>query len=158
MYAPSRRIVMFGGVSLFIVGCTTPQSQTSFEMTKAYSNDLANALSASADVFLASTNPTPTAAQLSLVLHAKTSIQQAKDIINSTTAPSDARTAVQTVITDVGLMAPLLGPLLGPAALYIPLAVAVLQAFIDSLPPPPNAPPMPPAALHEKAMAYHRGH
>lgn len=159
MYIPTRRIVLLGsGAMLF--GCstsTTPDTRTPLQMAQVYTDDLADALSASATAYLNSTPP-PTQAQVDIVRNTIAQIQAARAAIDALTSPTAANTisTIKTIIIDVQTIEPLLAPLLGPAALYIPLALGVLQAFVDALPPPPAAPPVPPAALHEKAMAFRR--
>ena len=54
------------------------------------------------------------------------------------------------------VLAPMVAPFLGAAAPYVPLAIAVVSAFVQSLPAPANAPATPPAALSRKAAQFRR--
>jgi hypothetical protein len=166
MYIVTRRAAVLGGSSM-LFGCsfftpTTPTiGGTPVSMAQAYADDLADALSSGADVYLAST--TPTVSQKAAVTQAKADIQAAKMRLDAalasvvTTVPQTALDTVRLIVVDAQKLVPLVSPLLGPAALYVNLAIGVLQAFVDSLPPPPTAPAVPPAALREKAAAYRRG-
>jgi hypothetical protein len=166
MYIATRRAAMLGGSSL-LFGCSffTPTSTTiggtPVSMAQAYADDLADALSSGADIYLAST--TPTVSQKAAVTQAKADIQAAKVRLDAalasvvTTVPQTALDTVKLIIVDARKLAPIVSPFLGPAAMYIDLALGVLQTFADSLPPPPVAPAVPPAALREKAAAYRRG-
>jgi hypothetical protein len=159
---------MLGGSSL-LFGCnfftpTTTIGGTPVSMAQAYADDLADALSAAADTYLASTTPpVPTDAQKAAVTQEKTDIQAAKVQLDAalssivTTVPTTALDTVKLIIVDGKKLIPLVSSYLGDAALYVDLAFGVLQTFVDSIPPPPDAPPVPPAALHKKAVAYRRG-
>lgn len=156
MYLHARRHVLLGSSLLLLLGCQLPtDKRTSLDMAKLYGDDLADALSASADAFIASPQSTPP--QRELVLAAKSEIQTARATLDAVTAMTgDGKTAAQEIITGANILEPVLGTLLGPAALYIPMAIGVLQAFIDAWPPPVLAPSTPPDLLHEKAMTYRR--
>lgn len=135
-------------------------------MIKAYGDDLADALSAGADAYLnATTAPVPTDAQKATVSKAKADIQSGKHaldlVLTSVTdnkAPPSAINIAKLIIADAQSLEPYVLPLLGAAGLYVPLALGVVQAFVDSLPPPPDTPPTPPAAFAEKARSYRRSH
>lgn len=163
MYISTRRAALLGSAASLLFGCSNGTiGGTPIPMAKAYADDLADALSAGADTYLARTTPpVPTASEKAAVLKAKDDIQQAKAALDAalttTTVPQNTRDIVKQVIADAHNIAPYVAPLLGPAALYIDLALGVLQSFADSLPPPPTAPQTPPAALAEKAKAYRRG-
>jgi hypothetical protein len=167
MYVATRRAAMLGGSSL-LFGCSffTPTSTTiggtPVSMAQAYADDLADALSSGADIYLASQSGA-TVSQKAAVIQAKADIQAAKGRLDAalasvvTTVPQTALDTVRLIIVDARKLAPIVSPFLGPAAMYIDLALGVLQTFADSLPPPPVAPVVPPAALREKAAAYRRG-
>lgn len=166
MYIPSRRLVLFGGTTSLLFGCAGGQTigGVPIPMVKAYADDLADALSAGADIYLNSTTPpVPTESQKAAVARAKADIQSAKTALDSvlvpttTTVPLSARDTVKLIILDAEKLQPFVAPLLGTAGVYIPLALSVLQAFVDSLPPPPTTPPTPPAPLAEKAKSFRRG-
>lgn len=143
-----------------LAGCGligTPAGATNLQMAQLYADDLSDAVSAAAQVFLAGP-PVPTATQAATVTGLIADLQTARKALDAATAASDARGIAKQVLTAVGNLAPVLTGTLGPAAAYIPLALAVIQTFIDSLPPPPATPPTPPAALHKAAMAYHGHH
>jgi hypothetical protein len=140
----------------FLVACgLTSPSATSLDMAKAYADDLANAVSAAANVYLAGP-PKPTAANLALVTQLVAGLQQARTALDATTAASDAKGIALQVLAGVQQLVPMVSPFLGAAAPYVPLAIAVVQAFVQSIPPPAEAPPAPPAELHRAGMAYHQ--
>lgn len=159
MYIPTRRFVLLGSAGLTLFGCAALTStRTPLQMVQFYTDDLADAFAASAQIFEASTSPVPTAEQITLVNTVMAEIQAGRAAVDALTAPTatDGIAIVRAIISDVQKVEPMLAPLLGAAALYLPLALGVLQAFADSLAPPPDAPPVPPAALHAKAVAYRR--
>jgi hypothetical protein len=139
----------------FLAACgLTSSGATPLAMAKVYADDLANAVSAAANIYLAGP-PKPTAANAALVGQLVDGLQQARAALDATTEASDAKGIVLQVIAGVQQLVPLVTPYIGPAGAYIPLAIAVLQAFVQSIPAPPDAPPTPPASLHRAALKYH---
>jgi hypothetical protein len=132
----------------------TASGATPLEQAKVYADDLANAVSAAATAFLAGP-PKPTAATTAMVNDLVNGLQKARAVLDATTATSDAKAIAQQVIAGVQQLLPMVSVFLGPAAPYIPLAIAVVQSFINAIPAPPDAPATPPAALHRAGMAYH---
>lgn len=135
----------------------TPAGATNLQMAQVYADDLADAVSAAAQIYLAGP-PAPDAAQAALVSGLIADLQTARRALDAATAASDARGIAKQLLTAALNLSPMITALLGPAAGYIPLAIGVVQAFIDSLPPPPAAPVTPPAALHRAALKYHGHH
>lgn len=131
---------------------TTPT--VTLDQAKLYANDLILALSAAADTYVTS----PGAKNIPLVLEIESDLQQLKSAIDSVESVADARSIVLQAIAFCQQLTPIVLPFLGPAAAAVPLALAVLQAFVQALPPPPEAPPTPPAALHAKALQYRPKH
>jgi hypothetical protein len=137
-----------------IAACSlTAPGATPLEQAKAYADDLANAVSAAAAAYIAGP-PKPTAANAALVNQLVDDLQKARAALDATTATTDARSIAQQVIAGVQQLAPMVTVFLGSAAPYVPLAIAVVQSFINAIPAPPNAPAMPPAALRRAGMAY----
>lgn len=140
----------------FLATCGLVPTATggNLDQAKAYGADLANALSAGAAVFLAGP-PVPTAEQAALVNAAVADIQAANAALAAATAQSTARGIVDQLLAAALKLSPLVMAALGAAGPYIPLAIAVLQAFAAAVPPPVEVPPVPPAALHRAALKYH---
>jgi hypothetical protein len=148
----SRRYLFPLPALLLLARCgASGSASVTLAQAKAYADDLINALSAAAQSYLAA----PSAANKALVTSIVTDLQQAKVAIDAATAESDARGIALQIVALAQQLVPLVVPFLGPAGPYVPLAIAVIQAFIASLPPPPAAPPAPPAALHEMGLRYH---
>lgn len=157
----NRRAALSAAATLamlpLVAACgSTASTGTSLEMAKVYADDLANAVSAAAAVYLAGP-PMPTAANVAMVNQLVDGLQQARAALDSTTTASDARGIALQVLAGVQKLSPLVSAALGQAAAYVPLAVAVIEAFIQSIPPPADAPPTPPVELHNVALKYH-GH
>lgn len=150
----TRRNTLIGCFVVGLAGCAGSNVATSLTQAKLYGDDLANALSAAGQEFMIAT--TSTLDQKVIVQKTLAAIQVAKTALDNAVARTDAIGIVNQIIAAANTLYPLVSPYLGAAGLYVPIALAVLQAFIDSLPPPSDAPPTPPAALHEKAMAFRR--
>ena len=91
---PSRRFLLLGAVST-LAGCqyfASTAGGTPIDMAKMYGDDLADALTASADVFLAS--PNIPADQKPLVVQAKMIIQEGKQALDAITITSLQSNAV----------------------------------------------------------------
>lgn len=140
-------------LGLLVFGCspTTPgATSVPMNMLKAYGDDVINALSAAAQAYVVS----PGAKNTAIVNQIVGYLQSTKDALDSVQIESDARGIALEVVGFAQQLSPIVAPFLGPAAPFVPIALAVLQAFIASLPPPPAAPPTPPAALHNLALKY----
>ena len=133
--------------------CSTTSAGTSLDMAKTYGDDLIAALLAAAATYNASPNANPIVAGTIVP-----DLEQAKVALDGATSASDARGIVLQILAAAQTAMPMLSPFLGAAGPYIPLAIAVLQAFAQSLPPPPAAPPTPPAALHAVGERYRAAH
>lgn len=135
-----------------VPGCTMPAGATTLQMAQTYGDDLVAALLAAASTYQASPNPSP------IVASVVADLQTAKKALDSATLASDARGVVLQIIAAAQTILPMLTPFLAAAGPYVPLAIAVLQAFVAALPPPPATPPTPPAALHAVAERYRAAH
>lgn len=122
---------------------------TTLAMAQQYADDVADALSAAAQVYL-----TMHGSNAALVNQLVAGLQAAKAALDSATAASDARSIAMELVSFIQQLLPLVTQYLGSAAPYVPSAIAVIQTFINLLPPPANAPVVPPAALHTAAMKY----
>lgn len=138
----------------FLIGCASTTSPTvSLQMVQAYVSDLVNAVSAAAQAYLAGSSESNSPLVSSIV----SELQTLNTTIQGLTDPTSVKSAALEVLAAVQQIGPFIAPFLGPAGPFIPLAVAVVEAFVQSLPAPSEAPPQPPAALHRMAATYHRG-
>lgn len=144
-----------------LAGCGligTPAGATNLQMAQLYADDLSDAVSAAAQVFLAGP-PVPTAAQTATVTGLIADLQTARKALDAATAASDARGIAKQLLAAAGNLAPMITAVLGPVvALDVQLAISVVRTFVDTLPPPTDAGPTPPAALHRAALKYHDHH
>lgn len=148
----SRRQMAFLPAAFLLAQCSsTGGSTTTLAQAQAYADDLISAVSAAAQAYLAQ----PNAAQQALVQQVVSDLQTLRQTIDAAQATTTLQTTFLQVIVGVQQLVPIVEPFLGSAGPYVPLALAVLQAFVASLPPPSNAPPAPPAALHAAALKYH---
>lgn len=136
-----------------VPGCATGTAgATTLQMAQTYGDDLVAALLAAASTYQAAPNPSP------IIASVVADLQTAKTALDNATLASDARGVVLQIIAAVQTILPMLTPFLAAAGPYVPLAIAVLQAFVAALPPPPSAPATPPAALHAVAEKYRMTH
>ena len=148
----TRRALTASGFTALVVSLTGcgADSATQFAQAKLYLDTAVAAVTAAGQQFLAGP-PAPSAANASLVRALISGLSQAQSAIANVTVPADWKAGAMQVLAIIQQMSPLVSPFLGAAAPYIPLAVAVVMAFIESLPPPANTPATPPAALTLKA-------
>jgi hypothetical protein len=142
-----------------LAGCgTATDATTKLAMAQLYADDLADAISAAAQVLLAGPPPM-SAAQASAVTTAVANMQAARKALDAATVATDARSIAQQLLAAAQQLAPMITAVLGPVvALDVQLAISVVRTFVDTLPPPVGAGPTPPAALHRAAMKYHGRH
>ena len=145
----NRRTVLIA-IPLVVVGCTGTNAQVTLDQAKAYASDVVNAVSAAAQSYVAS----PLAKDATAVSESVAGLQALNKAIQETTVATTARSVITEIITGVNELLPLVMPFLGVAGPYIPMALAVLQAFLAALPPPVDAPATPPAELHRFALTY----
>jgi hypothetical protein len=150
----ARRHLLPLSALLFLAHCANSGSNVmTLAQIQAYADDLINALSAAGQAYLLSA--TTTASGKVLVTTVIQDLQQTKIAIDSAVNTTDARATALEIVAFAQQLELLVIPFLGAAAPFVPIALAVLQAFIEALPPPSNAPAMPPAQLHELALKYH---
>lgn len=142
-----------GVLALSACGMDFSNAGVTLATVRAYVDDTADVVSAAAQAYISSAGAKAT----DTVQQVLADLEQAKQFVDQAATPADAKSAVIEVITFVNqllhvlmMAAPVLIP--GPAAAAIPIALAVLQAFVNALPMPPNAPPSPPVALHRQAV------
>lgn len=154
-----RRTFLSGTTALLplavLLSCTGTTSATQFAMAKSYLDAGVGAVLAGSQTFLAGP-PLPTPQTAATVTAIMEKLSAAKSAIDGTVAVTDWQAGANEVLSTMQLLSPLVAGSLGAAAPYIPLAIAVVTAFIQSLPPPVTAPPVPPAALTHKAAEYRR--
>lgn len=137
----------------FLTDCSPSSTKgVDLAMVQAYATDLINALSVAAQTYVVQPHATSVATVNQIVGY----LQQAKEAIQGVQVETDAKGVANEIISFANQLSPIVMPFLGAAAPYLPIAIAVLQSFIASLPAPPQAPPTPPAALHRVALTYHR--
>jgi hypothetical protein len=148
-------LACFAMIAAMTAGCSlAPSNATPLQTAQVYGDDLSNAVSAAAVTY--ETGPPPaTAAQKVLVDNIVSNLQTARAALDAATTPTDAKDAANLLLANINSLEPYADRYLGPAAEYIPLAIAVVQSFIDAAAPPPNATPTPPAALHRAGMKFH---
>jgi len=159
-YTPTRRLALTGiGLSALaapLLGCSTSGSIANFNQAKAYLDAGANAIIAAGQQFLAGP-PAPSAANKTLVTEGIAALQQVLAAIDAQAAPTGSWKADATqALAFIQQLSPVVSGYLGAAGQYVPLAVAVVTAFIQALPPPADTPPVPPAALTRKAAEIRR--
>ena len=151
--------MLFAGTAatLLLTRCANQQGAIDFATVRAYADDLVDAMGGAAQSY-ALTKPTPSPDSLALVADVMKTLLAAKSALDSAKPTADAKTIVLEVISGVQTLTPYLAVILGGAAPYVPIAIALLQAFINGLPAPPDAPPTPPAALHHAAALHRASH
>lgn len=127
-------------VVLSVAGCAhgTQQAAT-LDQAKAWVSGLSGALSAAAAVYTG-----PSAIQ---VQKAAADLQAAAVAFQMLGDVSTARSAALSIVALAQQLSPMVAPYLGPNAVYVPMGLAVVQAFIAALPVPSSASPMPPAQM-----------
>lgn len=144
----TRRISLLS-LPAFLAACSLDfsNSAVTLDQVKQYTDDVVDAVSAAANTYLVQ--------KPSQVLQdAVQQLQAARQAVDQATAPANAKAAVDEALSFLDTIVPMVAPFLGAAGPYVPLALAVLHAFIHNLSLPPNAPPTPPAQLHRAAEAY----
>lgn len=150
-----RNILALTGIALLLARCgDTPGSPAvTLDQVKAYLDAGVAALDAGAQQFLAGP-PMPSTANAALVWQLITALDQSKTALDGVTVPADYKAGLLQAIALIQQLSPMVAGTLGEATQYIPLVLAVAQAFIAALPPPADAPPTPPAALARKGIEY----
>lgn len=139
----NRRRLLATAPALLIAGCAnqTPQQRAvELATAKVWVAAIANAVGTASFAYVG-----PNASQ---VRQAAAGLQVAANAFQSIVEISTARSAALSFVTAAQQIMPVITPLLGQQnALYVPLGLIVVQAFVASLPLPPDAPPAPPAAM-----------
>ena len=155
-----RRIMLASSgltMALLLTGCggsTSPVPVVTFDQAKAYMDVAVAAVTAAAQQYLVGP-PVPTAANAVLVNTVISKLGTVKTALDQVTLATDWKSGALEAITLMQQLSPTVAPFLGGAAPYVPLALAVIQAFVMSLPPPASAPVTPPAPLAQKALEKH---
>ena len=148
----NRRNVLVAGSMFSALGalgaCASATAGADLNIVRNYTSVLVNALSAAAATYVAN----PAAKEAALVNKIVADLQILNASVQDVTDISTVKSALLQILPSVGILTPILTPLLGAAAPYLPLAVAVLTAFVQALPLP--GPTTPPAALTAKALEY----
>lgn len=138
-----------------LAGCVGTPGAVTFAQARAYMDDAVDAVLAAAQAYIVGT-PRPPQASIDVVISLSTALENARTALDATTVVANWQAGAIEALAVLQQLTPLVAAFLGAAAPYVPLAIAVIEAFIQSLPPPPAAPVTPPAALAQKALQYHR--
>ena len=133
-----------------LAGCASgSQGAVTLEAAKVWVPGFAGAIVAAAASYTG-----PQAAQVAAIA------AQLKDAANAFAAMGDVSTARSAVLSIIALaqqLMPMVSAFIPPqVAPFVPMALAVLSAFVSALPPPPDAPAVPPAALVSQRAALKR--
>lgn len=151
MAVMTRRGLLAQSSFVILVACTTPPNQTPLEMARAYADDIADVFASFSNLY--ATNPSDPS-QVPEVQRLAQEIQLAKGLFDAAVSAQFATSPAQTILTIATQLEPILAPILGTVAMYLPLGLMVLQAFINRQPPPPDVPAVPPAGLRRPAALY----
>ena len=149
----NRRNLLATSLSLALFGCSATEDPMAWTRAKAYMKDGLGAVLASAQQYVA-LKPPPDAKTVALVTSIVGSLQVIDSSLDGAVTAAEWRTLAAEALADVQILLPYVAVFLGPAAPFIGMAVAVVEAFVQHLPPPPDAPAVPPAALKMKAKEY----
>lgn len=131
--------------ALVLSACApTQQNAATLEQAKAWATGISSAISAAAAVY--------TGPNVDQVRKAATDIQAAAVAFQTLGDVSTARSAALSLIAMAQQVTPMIAPALGPNAVFVPMGLAVLQAFVASLPVPPAAAPTPPPEMQKTAL------
>lgn len=147
-----RQFLVIGASGVALAACATSNA-TTLDMAKAYLDAGSAAVLVAAQQFLAGP-PKPTTATAEIVTAFLADLQKVKTTLDTVTAVGGWQAAATQALADMQQLTPLVAVFLGAAAPYVPLAIAVVQAFLAGLPPPAAAPVTPPAVLKFKAAQY----
>lgn len=125
---------------LALTACATQQQQTTLAQAKVWVATLSSATTAAAGVYLAQESA-PKAAE---VRKAVATVQAGAAAFQGINDVSNARSAALSILASVQQVMPMVTPYLGKDGVWVPIGLAVVQAFVASLPPPAGAPAEPP--------------
>lgn len=156
-YNRRAALKLAGGVAsvaalALVPGCASTSGATPLQMAQAYGDDFVTLVMAAAAAYEAEPNPNP------IVATVITDLQAAQAALDGATVASGAQGVVGQILAGWQKLAPFVSPFFGAAAPYIPLVIAVLEAFVAEQPPPAGATPTPPAAVHSAATKYRLSH
>jgi hypothetical protein len=156
-----RRSMLFASAAILPLGllarCAGTQGAVTLEQAQAYMTDASGAVLAAAQAYLASTPP-PNVGTADAVRALMANLEAVRQALSGAVAVADWKAGALEGLSLLQQLSPLVMVYLGPAGPVIPVAIAVIQAFVDALPPPADAPVVPPAALHRKALEYRPHH
>jgi len=153
-----RRVLLATSCAAVLARCgTTGTAAVTLAQAQAYLTTGVAALEAAAEQYLAGP-PVPSAGDTALVNSVVAALNAATGALEGVTVPATWQAGALEVVGLMQQLDPLVARYLGDAAPYIPLAIAVIQSFIATLPAPADAPVTPPAPLARKAMELRRKH
>lgn len=150
-----RRFLLLGIIpaSVLAACANTADNQAKLRNIQMYVDDAVDAIRAGVAAYLAS----PNASGVTAINGFLTQLQSARLQFDQVTlADANARSIAGEVITFMQqlLAFPPITVALGPIAVEVSLALAVIRAFVNALPPPPDAPETPPPQLRRAAARY----
>lgn len=143
--------------SAWLAACsgTPAQQQVTFDKAKSFFDTGALAVLAAAQTYLASVPP-PVAATAAIVQQGVATLTRVKQTADAATLPVNWKSGVLEGLSAIQQMQPVLAIVEGPAvAAAVSLTIAIVTAFVQSLPDPAPQQPAPPAALRAMALRYH---
>lgn len=167
--SPMTALALISGLQLGMVACststTTPTTNptpsvapVTLSVAKMWVDDVAPAVMAAAQVYLAGP-PAPSPAQAAQINSAIADLQTAQAAFDKLQPSDDPKATTTQVLTLLNNLLPIASPHMpNGTALYASLGISVIQAFVNALPPPPDAPATPPASLHAAAAKFHPKH
>lgn len=127
-------------VILSITGCAQgTQQAATLDQAKAWISGVTGAVAAAAAVYTGPNQAQVQQASADLV-KAATAFQALGDV-------TTARSAALSIVAMLQQLSPMVAPYLGANAVYVPMGLAVIEAFIAALPVPPSVPASPPAQM-----------
>ena len=155
MYRRNLLKTAAAALPVWLVACTGTPSADQFAMAKAYLDTGVSAVLAASQAYLAGP-PVPSPQSAATIVAIMADLESVKATIDGTVSDADWKSGAIQALAAMQQLSPLVTAFLGAAAPYVPLAIAVVSAFVQYLPPPVSAPPVPPAALVRKAAQYRR--
>lgn len=151
-----KRRALLASAIVLLSGCNSQTGPAEFAMAKSYLDAAVGAVLAAAQQFLRSTPP-PSTDVANKVYAIMADLQSLQATLDSQTDPTTWKEGANMAVGYLQQIVPMVAPMLGSAAPDVTVAIQVIQAFINGLPAPSNAPPTPPASLRRKAMEFRHG-
>lgn len=149
----AAKTLLLASTGLALSACVSGSpGAVALETAQNYATTVADALAAAAQAYTAQAG----AVSVDVVQKVADDLEKAAHEFAALGDVSTARSAALSVLGFAQQLAPLVAAFLGAAAPYVPIALVVIQAFIQALPMPAEAPVQPPAALRAQAAKLRR--